>query len=132
MTFPATTAFYAALLAFIYAGLAAWVIAGRLSSNVLHGDGNDTTLLKRIRTHGNFAEYVPFTLLLIALYEASGGSHGLVQGLLILLLIARLLHPIGMFAPPNSPRQYACRGGGIIATLSIMTIAAIALLVRTA
>ncbi|MGU3538362.1 MAPEG family protein [Methylobacterium sp. A54F] len=130
MIFPATTAFYAALLALLYVGLAGWVVAGRLSGDVLHGDGDDPDLQKRIRAHGNFGEYVPFALLLVALLEAGGGGRGLVQGLLLVLLVARLAHPFGMLAPKNSPRQFACRGGGILATFGVMIVAAIALLLR--
>lgn len=130
--FPATTAFYAALLALLYAGLSFWVIATRVSTDVLHGDGDDGALEKRIRTHGNFAEYVPLALLLIAFLEAGGAGHGLVQTLLIVLVIARLAHPFGMFAPKNSAQQYACRGGGIVLTLLVMVVAAIALLVQAA
>ena len=130
MTYPATTALYAALFALIYVGLSGWVIGTRLKANVLFGDGNDESLQKRVRSHANFGENVPLALLLIALYEAGGGAHGLVEGLLIVLLIARILHPIGMFAAPNSPRQFACRGGGIAATLGVLIVTAIALLLR--
>ncbi len=130
MIFPTTTAFYAGLLGLIYAGLSAWVIGGRLTGNVLFGDGGQDGLQRRIRSHGNFGEFVPLTLLLIALYEAGGGSHGWVQGLLIVLLIARILHPIGMLAAANTPRQFACRGGGIIATIAVMAITSILLLLR--
>lgn len=129
MIFPATTAFYAALLALLYAGLTTWVVAGRLTSDVLHGDGNDDALRKRIRSHGNFAEYVPLILLLIAFLEAEGSGQGIIHTLLAILLVARLLHPIGMVAPKDSVQQFACRGGGIIATLLVMVFAAILLLV---
>ncbi len=132
MIFPATTAFYAGLLALVYLGLSGWVIGARVSENVLFGDGGDDTVLKRVRSHANFAEYVPLALIVIGLLEASGGSHGLVRVLLIALLVARILHPIGMFAPPNSPRQFACRGGGIIVTMAALGVAAIALLLRVA
>ncbi|SFM12616.1 MAPEG family protein [Methylobacterium pseudosasicola] len=132
MIFPATTAFFAALLALVYLGLSGWVMGSRVSSNVLFGDGGDKSMLKRVRSHANFSEYVPLALILIGLLEAGGGSHGLVQGLLIALLVGRILHPIGMFAAPNSPRQFACRGGGILLTLAVLAIAAIALLLRTA
>ena len=130
MTFPATTAFYAGLLALLYLGLSGWVMASRVSGNVLLGDGGDQTMLKRVRAHANFSEYVPLALILVALLEASGGGHGLVQALLIALLIGRILHPIGMFAAPNSPRQFACRGGGILLTMIALGVAAIALLLR--
>ena len=132
MIFPATTAVYAALLALVFLGLSGWVMAGRVSDNVLLGDGGDAALLKRVRSHANFSEYVPLALILVGLLEAGGGSHGLVQGLLLALLVGRVLHPVGMFAPPNSPRQFACRGGGMLLTLATLAIAAIALLLRVA
>ena len=132
MIFPATTAFFAGLLALVYLGLSGWVIGSRVSENVLLGDGGDDAVLKRVRSHANFSEYVPLALILIGLLEAGGGGHALVQGLLIALLVARILHPIGMFAPPNSPRQFACRGGGILLTLATLGVAAIALLLRAA
>lgn len=131
MIVPATTAFYAALLALVYLGLSGWVMGSRVSDNVLLGDGGDASLLKRVRSHANFSEYVPLALVLVGLLEACGGGHGLVQGLLIALLVGRILHPIGMFASPNSPRQFACRGGGMLLTLAVLAIAAIALLLRT-
>ena len=130
MTFPALTAFYGSILALIYVGLSAWVVAGRVSSEALHGDGGDPRLMKRIRAHGNFIEYVPFAVLLIGLYEAGGGGAGVVRTLLVVLILARLLHPIGMFAPKNSPQQFACRGGGIIATFLVLAVAAVLLLTR--
>ncbi|MGH1575476.1 MAPEG family protein [Methylobacterium sp. P31] len=132
MTFPATTAFYAGLLALLYLGLSGWVIASRVSGNVLFGDGGDDAVLKRIRSHANFSEFVPLVLILVGLLEAGGAGHGLVQGLLFALLVGRILHPIGMFAAPNSPRQFACRGGGIVLTLASLGIAAIVLLLRMA
>ncbi|MCJ2035136.1 MAPEG family protein [Methylobacterium sp. J-068] len=128
MIYPALTAFYAALFALLYVGLSGWVVAGRLSGDVLHGDGGNANLEKRIRAQGNFGEYVPLAVLLIALLEAAGGGPTLVRGLLIVLLVARVLHPFGMFAPKNSPRQFACRGGGILATFVVITVAALALL----
>jgi uncharacterized protein len=130
MIFPATTAFFAGLLALVYLGMSGWVIGSRVSENVLFGDGGDDAVLKRIRAHANFSEYVPLALILIGLLEAGGSGHALVQGLLVALLIGRILHPIGMFAPPNSPRQFACRGGGILLTLAVLGVAAIALLLR--
>lgn len=130
MTFPALTAFYGAVLAIIFAALSLWVVAGRVGGDILHGDGGNDTLLRRIRSHGNFAEYVPFALLLIGLLEAHGASHPLVRTLLLLLVVARILHPIGMFAPKNSPQQFVCRGGAVIVTNAIILVAAITLLVR--
>lgn len=132
MIFPATTAAFAALLALLYALLGAWVIQGRLTMDKLLGDGGSEPLQRRIRSHANFGEYVPLTLLLIGLLEADGAAHGFVTALLVILLVARVLHPFGMLAAKNTPQQYVCRGGGSVATLGVMGVAAIALLLRLA
>ena len=129
MIYPATTAVFAGLLALELVGLSAWIIMGRLQKDALFGDAGDEGFSKRLRIQANFIEYVPFALLLIALLEARGGAHGLVVFLLVFLLVARLIHPLGMLAPKNSPQQFGCRGGGIVATLVVLIVAAIALIV---
>ena len=86
----------------------------------------------RMRAHANFAEYVPMILLLVGLLEAGGGSAAAVHGLLLVLVVTRVLHPIGMVAPENSLQQYVCRGASAAVTLIVMTVAAVLLLVRFA
>ncbi len=130
MIYPAITAFYAGLFGLIYVGLSAWVVFSRGSSGEMQG--GDATMMRRVRSQGNFGEYVPFALLLIALLEADGAGHLLIQILLLVLLLGRVLHPFGLFAPLNSPQQFICRGGGIGTTLLVMTVTAVVLLVRLA
>lgn len=130
MTFPTSTAFFAALFGLVYAGLTCWVVVGRVGKDVMHGDGGDDGLQRRIRAHANFIEYVPIILLLLAFFEASGGGVLLTRILLAVLLVARLAHPVGMLAPKDSPRQYAFRGVPFIATTLVLIISAIGLLVR--
>ena len=130
MIFPAATALYAAMLALIYVGLSSWIIAGRVTKDTLFGDGSDEAMTRRIRAHANFIEYVPLNLILIGLLEAGGASEWLAEALLIALVVARILHPVGMMAPKNSVQQFACRGGGIIVTLLVMLVASVTLLVR--
>ncbi len=130
MVFPALTAFYSALLALLFAALSIWVIAGRTQFNILYDDGGNDKLNRRIRSHGNFAEYVPFLLLLIGGFEADGGSRTLVRVLLLILLFARLAHPLGMIAPAGSSQQYAFRATGALATLLLLPVTAILLLLR--
>jgi uncharacterized membrane protein YecN with MAPEG domain len=65
-------------------------------------------MLSAIRAHGNFAEYVPLTLLLMALCELAGvGALWLHLGG-GLLLAGRILHAIGIQIPkaPNKPRLF--------------------------
>ncbi|MEP6064307.1 MAG: MAPEG family protein [Paracoccaceae bacterium] len=57
---------------------------------ILHGD--DADLLKRIRAHGNFVEYVPLALLALAAAEFAGAAAWFLIGVGCILLIARILH----------------------------------------
>ena len=59
---------YAGILALIYIGLSGYVIQGRFKNKVSLGDNNNADMQKRIRVHGNFAEYVPLALFLIFSY----------------------------------------------------------------
>ena len=85
-----------------------------------------------MRAPGNLGEYAPLALIVIGLYESGGGSHGLVLALLWALLVGRLLHPVGLFARPNTAPMFACRGGGMLLTLLSIAVAAAALLVAHA
>jgi uncharacterized membrane protein YecN with MAPEG domain len=130
MVFPTLTAIYAAVLALIYAVLSAWVVVGRVGLRVHHGDGGHVQLNRRIRSHANFAEYVPLILLLVGLLEAGGAGRVTIHALLLPLVIARILHPIGMIAPEASPQQFALRGPSAVVTWLVLVIAAVLLLIR--
>lgn len=56
------------------------------------GDGGDDDMLRRIRGHANFSEYVPLCLILIGILEYLGGAFWVIHSLGAVLLIARLLH----------------------------------------
>jgi uncharacterized membrane protein YecN with MAPEG domain len=56
------------------------------------GDGGDVLLQRAIRGHGNFVEYVPLALILLAALELSGTSPYVLHALGLTLLTARLLH----------------------------------------
>ena len=55
---------------------------------------------RAIRTQGNFAEYVPFGIILIACLELNGAPWWLVATPGITLIIGRLVHAKGMNTPP--------------------------------
>ena len=63
------TIIYAGILAIVYAVLTLRVAQGRYKYRVGLGDGGVPELTQRIRVHGNFAEHVPFALLLIFLVD---------------------------------------------------------------
>ncbi|WP_102107564.1 MAPEG family protein [Oceaniglobus roseus] len=88
----AATSPYAALLAALFLVLSARVIFARRSASVSLGDGGDPALQRRIRAHGNCAEYAVFGLFLLALAEAGGLPGPWVHLLGLMLLLGRLSH----------------------------------------
>jgi uncharacterized protein len=130
MHVPSVTGFYLAMLALIYAVLAVQVARLRRSNLVLFGDADDRSLRSAIRVHANFIEYVPIITLLVALLEMSGTPPRRVHFLMGGLLLARLLHPLGMYARPTSWQFVVGRVGGILLTIAVLVSAAISALMR--
>jgi uncharacterized membrane protein YecN with MAPEG domain len=88
--------FYAALLGLLYVYLSLATVSRRKKVLVALGDGGDKLLQKKVRAHGNFQEYVPIALILIALFEYLGAFDWLIHLLAMALLIGRLLHAFGV------------------------------------
>lgn len=93
------TALYAALSGLLLILLSAAVSKKRLGAQISLGDGNDATLNSAIRAHGNFIEYVPLALILLALTESYGTSPVVLHVLGASLIAGRLLHAWGMSQP---------------------------------
>lgn len=85
------TPLYAGLLALLFFVLSLRVVNLR-GHGISFGDGGNPQLLRRIRAHGNFSEYVPLILLMIGVLELSHFSIYVLHGLGVTLLVARLLH----------------------------------------
>jgi uncharacterized membrane protein YecN with MAPEG domain len=95
------TPIYAGLATFIFIFLSFRVIAGRNSAGVALGDGGNRALLRRQRAHGNFSEYVPLVLLLMALAELQGAPTWTLQLMGIALLAGRLVHAYAVTREPE-------------------------------
>ena len=117
------TALYASLLVPLFLLLASRVIRARRGARVAVGDGGDAVLMRRMRVHANFAEYVPFALLLLALAESLGTNVLVLHGLGIVLLAGRIAHAFGMSQPAE---MFAFRVAGVVTTLGMMGVAALA------
>jgi uncharacterized membrane protein YecN with MAPEG domain len=90
------TAFYASLLALLFIALSFNVIRLRFKLKVGLGDGGEKALTKAIRIHGNFAEYMPLALILLAGYELSGAQSSLIHIFGSVLVLGRVLHAVGI------------------------------------
>ncbi len=116
------TALYAGLAGLMYLYLSIYVIKQRLTIGQGLGDGGDDTLNRRIRTHGNFNEYAPLTLILIAAFEAQGAPAPLVHLAGLTLLLSRGLHAYGM---QGSDKEWG-RKYGILSTFALLLVLSLA------
>jgi hypothetical protein len=119
---------HAGLLALLFVWLSVRVIGARRRGRVAIGVGEDRLLERRVRAHGNFAEYVPFALLLLALLEGQGWPIWLVHGLCLALSAGRLAHAWGV---SNPDEDFRFRVGGMAATMTVMIASALLLCVGT-
>jgi uncharacterized membrane protein YecN with MAPEG domain len=94
------TSVIAAALTIIFVKLSFAVIVLRRKNQIGIGSGGFVDLERAIRAQGNFAEYVPFGIILIACLELNGAPWWLVAIPGITLIIGRLIHAKGINVPP--------------------------------
>ena len=116
------TPIYAGLLAVLFIALSARVIARRISAHVSLGDGGDALLMRRIRVHGNCAEYAPFGVLLLAVAELSGAAPLWLHLCGVALVAGRISHAIGL---GSDPEVSALRRLGMVATFAALGVLAL-------
>ena len=106
---------YAALLALIYVLLSIRTLGLRRKLKIPIGDGGNKLMLRAIRVHANFGEYVPLGVILLMACEMLAAPTLLVHALGMTLLTGRLLHAFGLsneaevFAFRPSQRRWPLR-----------------------
>ena len=121
------TPFYAAALALLFIFLSIKTIKTRRAHKISIGDGGEKILLRASRVHANFAEYVPFTILLIGILEIQLYSSWMIHGLSVALIIARISHAYGL---SQANENFKFRIFGTATTLNIMATCAILILFK--
>lgn len=116
------TAIYASLLAIFYILLSYRVARRRMRFQVGLGTAQNAELERAVRIHGNFGEYIPLALLLLAFFESSGGPNWAVHVAGAGLLFGRMLHAAGL---TQTSGQSTGRFTGVLATWLIMLALAI-------
>lgn len=116
------TMFYAGALALVYLALSVRVIQGRGKGGPNLGDGGNPEMLRRIRGHGNFQEYVPLLLILMALLERRGLNGVVLHAMGMTLLVARILHG---YALSYTEKFFLGRFVGTAATLLLLGVGGI-------
>jgi len=86
------------------------------------GDGGEKLLIKAIRIHGNFSEYIPLSLILLACYELNGASALWMHALGATLFVGRILHAVGLSSSLGTSKP---RLVGMMSTFTVILILAI-------
>jgi uncharacterized membrane protein YecN with MAPEG domain len=117
------TSIIASVLTLIFIKLSFDVIGLRRKNKVGLGSGGHEDLERAIRAQGNFAEYVPFGIILIACLELNGAPWWLLALPGIALTIGRLIHAVGINQPPP---DFSKRVLGMMLTFgALITLAAL-------
>jgi hypothetical protein len=124
---PTIVPAYAAILVLIFVFLSVRVIQMRTSAKIGIGTGNNPAMERRIRVHGNFAEYVPLALLLIAFMEMQSQSRYLIHALCLILIAARLVHAVGVTPVEEN---FPMRAASVVTTFGVMVVASVLLLIK--
>ncbi|WP_113906486.1 MAPEG family protein [Aliidiomarina celeris] len=123
--FLPVTSLYAALLTLLLLVLSIRIIRIRWQERVGLGIGESKALEVAVRVHGNFVEYVPLALILLALMELANAGAGLLYGLGGLLFVARVCHAIGL---TRSIGTSLYRTIGVLGTFAVLIVQAAYLL----
>jgi uncharacterized protein len=120
----------AAILAFIYIALAVHTIRTRRAAGHSLGDGNHSRLQRAIRAHGNFAEYTPLFLILLALAEVQNGNMSALIFLAAAFVLGRVSHAYGLIVAETKAKSvFFFRVAGMATTFTVLGVLAVMLLI---
>ena len=110
---------YTALFLLLFIALSVRTILMRRKHRIAVGTDACQPLLRAVRAHGNFAEYVPLTLLAVGMWETRGGPAGLIHLACLVLLAGRLSHAVGV---SREREAFAFRTAGMASTFTAMSL----------
>ncbi len=97
----AITSLYAGAAALMFVYLTLGVSRQRIRHQVSIGDGENRAVLVAIRAQGNFVEFVPISLILMAAVETQGAPALAVHALGVMLIGGRICHAVGFTRRPQ-------------------------------
>jgi uncharacterized protein len=115
------TALYAGLLAVLLVALALRVVRLRWKFRIGLGDGGEKAMTRAIRIHGNATEHVPIALLLLLVAELNHAGPTLLHACGSVLVIARILHAMGLGRSAGASWQ---RSAGTVGTVGVIVVLA--------
>lgn len=123
-----TTLCLAAAAAIINLWLSMQIGGLRMREKIIHGDGGNEALMRRMRAQANFVENVPLALILIAAVELSGRGGQWLAIVGAVFMLARVAHGLGMDRPGPNPLRTT---GALVTMLTLLGLAVIAVLTAT-
>lgn len=92
---------YAGLLGLLLIALSVQVVLARRRFRVGLGAGTEAGMQQAIRVQANFAEYVPFAVILLVIAEIQGLPGTAIHAAGIVLVVSRVLHAGGLARSPG-------------------------------
>lgn len=121
---PTVTAIFIGILLLMQVALSITTSYFRAKREIDYGDNNDLSMLKVIRAHGNFVEYVPMVLIAMAASELMGAPGWLLVTCGCVVVFSRVTHAAHMFGYGGQ----ASRAVGAGLTTLVMIVLAVYLL----
>jgi uncharacterized protein len=120
---------YAAVLVLIFIMLSFRTIKLRRKHKIAVGHDDNIELLRAIRAHANFAEYVPLALLEMYMLETISTLNILIHLLGLSLIVGRVIHA---YSVSQLTENIQFRVIGMMLTFAVLAIAAIGILFSSA
>ncbi len=116
----------ASALAILTIWLMVRIGAIRRSEKILHGDGGNPALTRRMRAQLNFVESAPFVLALIVAIELSGKGGNWLAYVAGAYILGRVAHAIGMDSEGPAKLRMI---GTLVTMLTLLGLAIVAMLI---
>ena len=114
------TPLYAGILGIIYIVLTFFTISGRIKHKISLGAGGNSDMETKIRIDGNFIEYVPLALILMAFAEFEGIHEIVIHIAGAALVIGRIIHAGNLSG--YLPLSYGRQIGMVMTLLTIIAM----------
>lgn len=98
----------------------------RSAEKIMHGDGGNELLSRRMRAHANFIENTPLVLILIAIIELSGKGGQWLAIVGAVFMLGRVCHALGMDNTAPGPLRMI---GVLSAMLTLLGLGVVAVLI---
>lgn len=120
------TGLYAGILALLLLALSTLVIMARWKNRVALGSGESKEMLRVMRGHANFIEYVPISLILMLILELSHANAWLLYIMGNMMVLGRIIHAAHFFF---GQKHLKVRQIGMILTFLPLLIGGIACMI---